>query len=485
MLVQSAFTRKLFLIMISFGIVTGTVFPFFTMMMLKLQSSQVLTVNFFFMCIMAGLAVAVFNFFVFKLVFYNLLDTISVKLTFFRNKLSEARHDKAIAFSDEECLISTHSDDPIVGNISNSFNELIRTIQKSMRAEMITNRFLEDLKQGLSVKDIADVMLNTFVQYFGGNGGCIMGYEKGNFSILKSYLTTVSPEHIDQKELYRIMKANQCVLYDKLTENPLRLNIVVGDVVPDSIAFIPLQYQDQSVGIAILLAKNTFSRPFDILESRNFIKQATPFLHNSCLIHRLETLAAIDELTGTLNRRFGMKKLREEFYRAYRFATTFSICMLDLDNFKSINDTYGHQAGDKVLRDVSKQLQKELRSADYIVRYGGEEFLIVLPGASLVNALTIIDRMRRRVETCELQYGTNHIRYTFSGGICSYPSKDITELEHLIRLADEALYSAKQSGRNKIVVAEQTEYPRITSTVCRQRNNFKDSPERKGVIFPI
>jgi diguanylate cyclase (GGDEF)-like protein len=443
--------------MVSSGVIIGVIFPFFTMTILNLQTSQVLTVNFFFMCITAGLLVGVFNFFVFKLVVYNLLDTISVQITFFRNKLTKARHDKDFEFSDKEFLINTHTDDPIVGNISNSFNEFIRTIQKSIRTEMITNRFLEDLKQGQSVKDIADTMLNAFLRYFGGDCGCILGYERSDFSILKTHLTTISTEHIDQKELYRIMNANQCVLYDTLTQNPLQLNIVVGDFVPSSIAFIPLKYQDQDIGIAILLAKNTFSRPFNLLESRNFIKQATPFLHNSCLIRRLETLAAIDELTGTLNRRFGMKQLQEEFCRAQRLTIPFSVCMLDLDNFKSINDTYGHQAGDQVLRNVSLQIQEELRSADFIVRYGGEEFLIVLPGASAANALVIIDRMRCRIETCEFKYGAYHIRYTFSGGICSYPSKGITGLDHLIKLADEALYSAKNTGRNKIVVTDQIE----------------------------
>lgn len=461
--------------MVGSGTLIGTMFPFFTMKILNLQTSQVLTVHFFFMCITAGVLVGVINFFVFKLVVYNLLDIISVQLTFFKNKLSKARHDMDFEFSDKECLIDIHSDDPIVGNISNSFNEFIHAIQKSIRTEMITNRFLEDLKQGQSVKDIADIMLKAFLRYFGGDSGCILAYEKCDFRILKTHLTTISPEHIDQKELHRIMEANQCVLYDTRTKNPLQLNIVVRDFVPNNIAFIPLKYQNQDIGVAILLAKNTFIRPFDILESRNFIKQATPFLYNSCLIRRLETLAAIDELTGTLNRRFGMKQLREEFSRAQRLTIPFSICMLDLDNFKSINDTYGHQAGDQVLHNVSVQIQEELRSADFIVRYGGEEFLIVLPGASSANAFTIIERMRCRIETCKFQYDEYHIHYTFSGGICSYPSEGITGLDHLIKLADEALYSAKNTGRNKVVVAESADAIEATHAMALHNSAMSEA----------
>ena len=171
--------------------------------------------------------------------------------------------------------------------------------------------------------------------------------------------------------------------------------------------------------MAVLLAQSSFSREFNTLENRNFIKQATPFLHNSSLVKRLETLAAIDELTRVYNRRFGIERLTEEFNRAQRFASSFSLYLLDLDHFKNINDTFGYQAGDQVLKNLAVQLQKDLRSSDFIVRYGGEEFLIVLPGASMADASVIMDRIRRRVEKHNLEYGSYTIQYTFSGGICT------------------------------------------------------------------
>jgi diguanylate cyclase (GGDEF)-like protein len=440
--------------MVGFGIVIGIVFPFFVQFVLGLPSSQVLTAKFFSLCILAGISVGAFNFFVFKSVIYNFLTLISDKLTAFQEKISKAQREEAVECSQEECLIKTRSSDPIVGNITNSFNTFIVTIQDSMRAEMITNRFLEELNQGLSVKDIADVVLDAFVQYFDGDGGCILGWEHGEFTVLKSLHTIVGMEDFDQRELYQIITENKVTVYENLHKNPLKLNVVLGELVPSSMAFIPLKYQDQNVGMAILLAKDTFSRPFNNLESRNFIKQATPFLYNSSLIRRLEILAAIDELTGTLNRRFGMKRLAEEFSRARRYALSFSLCMIDLDYFKNINDTFGHQAGDEVLRSLAGQLQKDLRSSDFIVRYGGEEFLVILPGASLSDAYSVMDRIRRRVEAFALQYGSYTIKYTFSGGVCSYPSQnEINAPDDLIRQADDALYRAKEDGRNMIVIA--------------------------------
>lgn len=455
MKLKTAFTHKLLVIMVGFGIVIGIVFPFFVMFVLGLPSAKVLTPDFFSMCIAAGLLVGGFNYFVFKQVIYDFLESISNKLSAFRDKLSSVRREEAIECNDEECLITIKSNDPIVGNITNAFNDFIITIQNSMRAELITNRFLEDLKQGLSVKDIADVVLDAFVEYFGGDGGCIIGYDQGEFEMLKALHSVVELEAIDQDELYRVMDTKDCVVHEHLSENPIKLNIIVGDVVPGSIAFIPLKYQEQNIGVAILLARRQFTRPFNTLETRNFIKQATPFLYNSSLIRRLEELAAIDELTRVLNRRFGMKRLQEEFNRAHRYGSSFSLCLLDLDKFKTINDTFGHQAGDEVLRSLATQIQKDLRSSDFIVRYGGEEFLVVLPGASLADAFTIMDRIRRKIETYKLQYGSYTINYTFSGGVCSYPSKNIAEPNDLIKLADESLYRAKNSGRNRIVAGDQ------------------------------
>jgi two-component system, cell cycle response regulator len=457
MKLKNAFTHKLMVIMVGFGIIIGIVFPFFVMFVLRLPSSVALTPMFFALCILAGLLVGAFNFFVFKRIIYDFLELISTKLAAFQEKLSHARRDEAVTCNSEECLIDQRTADPIVGEISNSFNDFILTIQNFMRAEMITNKFIEELKQGLSVKDIADVVLDAFLQYFGGDGGCIIAYDRGQFEILKTLHSVVDVKQFDEKELYRIMDAKEPALFDHLSGNPLKLNIVVGELVPNSIAFVPLKYQDQNIGIAMLIARNAFSRPFDTIEGRNFVNQATPFLYNSSLIRRLEVLAAIDELTGVLNRRFGMKRLQEEFSRAQRYATSFSLCLLDLDHFKNVNDTYGHQAGDEVLRSLAVQLQKELRTSDFVVRYGGEEFLVVLPGASMADAFGIMDRIRRRIETYRLQYGSYTVAYTFSGGICSYPAKDVDDPNDLVRLADDALYQAKNTGRNKIMTADLSE----------------------------
>jgi diguanylate cyclase (GGDEF)-like protein len=172
---------------------------------------------------------------------------------------------------------------------------------------------------------------------------------------------------------------------------------------------------------------------------------------NSLTYDQLQQLAANDSLTGMFNRRFGMARLQEEYGRALRSGSPIGLCLFDLDHFKRVNDTYGHPMGDKVLAHVSKLIRGVLREGDVALRYGGEEFLIVLPGASLTDAFQIGDRIRRVVEETVFQHGSQNLSLTISGGTSSWPDYDASSADALVRKADEALYRAKEGGRNRII----------------------------------
>ena len=175
----------------------------------------------------------------------------------------------------------------------------------------------------------------------------------------------------------------------------------------------------------------------------------------------LQVQATHDGLTGLWNRRAIMDILDQELSRCFRIQTPVSLIMADLDHFKQINDTYGHLAGDDVLRDTSQRIAPNLRGYDAVGRYGGEEFLIILPGSALSDAAKIAERIRKSVNDELVESSAGPIPITMSLGLAMTDQTDKMDVETqkrmLIQAADEALYISKREGRNRVSVAGKTE----------------------------
>lgn len=169
---------------------------------------------------------------------------------------------------------------------------------------------------------------------------------------------------------------------------------------------------------------------------------------------RLENLTRTDELTGLCNRRFFMEQLRQEFSRCHRYQSAMAFAMVDIDHFKSVNDTYGHLAGDKALVSVAQMLAKSLRGQDTMGRYGGEEFGILMPETDAEGAQICMERCRRAIESTAVALEQTNLKITVSIGVVCMPLPGVERLEGMIALADEALYQAKDGGRNRVVLAE-------------------------------
>lgn len=164
---------------------------------------------------------------------------------------------------------------------------------------------------------------------------------------------------------------------------------------------------------------------------------------------KLLRMAITDELTGLVNRRYFMGRLLHEYERIKRYETVFTLLMIDLDHFKNVNDSFGHQAGDVILRTVSDSMKLSLRLSDIIGRIGGEEFAVILPETDLNSGMIIGERLRKRVEALEIPHRESTIRMTISLG-ASKSSKDDLSIDDVIQRADSALYRAKENGRNRI-----------------------------------
>lgn len=173
--------------------------------------------------------------------------------------------------------------------------------------------------------------------------------------------------------------------------------------------------------------------------------------HSANLEAELARLAGLDTLTGLHNRRFLESRTAAELARAQRHDAPFSVVIGDLDHFKRINDDYGHNIGDQVLREVAKCIRDNLRQEDLAIRWGGEEFLILLPDLDEADALQVAEKIRRVLAETTLHGDDHEISVTISLGVAEYAGED--SFIDLVRRADEAMYRAKKEGRNRVCLA--------------------------------
>ena len=174
---------------------------------------------------------------------------------------------------------------------------------------------------------------------------------------------------------------------------------------------------------------------------------------------KLKKLSITDGLTGLFNHRHVQQLLREEWERTKRGGEPLAVAMLDLDKFKQVNDTYGHPTGDVILYETAKILQDTAREIDMVGRYGGEEFIAILPNTGEDAAAQFAERIRQRVESHIFRDEDTEVRMTMSSGVAAFPDEPVDGPEELLKRADEALYAAKEGGRNRVVAASGLEAP--------------------------
>lgn len=173
-------------------------------------------------------------------------------------------------------------------------------------------------------------------------------------------------------------------------------------------------------------------------------------LKNALLYREVKIKADHDGLTRIFNRQYFDRRIVEELQRSQRYGQDISLMMFDLDHFKDINDTYGHQAGDLVLKEIGSLLQDSLRTTDFAARYGGEEFAVILPHTGEEQAWLLAERLRRKVEKIRFNYDGREFSVTTSIGVASLSANSFARNPDLVKAADRALYLAKASGRNMV-----------------------------------
>jgi len=266
-------------------------------------------------------------------------------------------------------------------------------------------------------------------------------------------------------EILRALETDEPVIVEDVATDPLFAEVRAGwkrdgvTVQIGSVVALPFRMRGEQSGVLFLRTVHgeTPLSSADAKFADTVVKAAVAALekaHDFATIvsdkERLEHLASHDALTGCLNRRVLIEMLEREWDRARRYDLVLTALMIDLDHFKLVNDTQGHLAGDSVLRQVGDLLLREMRSMDTVGRYGGEEFIVILPETALHGATIFAERVRQRIQAINFGTPARPITVTVSIGVASMPDDHATSPETFLALADAALYHAKADGRNVV-----------------------------------
>jgi len=315
---------------------------------------------------------------------------------------------------------------------------------------------ITDITSELEIKKLLQTILKRSVKLLNADGGEICIFDK-----VENALQVVSIVNMNQKylntEIYlgegaaglAASKRQPIILEDYSNwESKIK---AFEDAKIRSVMVTPLMVGDRllgTLGIFHYSVDKQFSEA-DLHLLTLFAQHASIALDNAILFEKIHELARIDELTGLLNRRSFIERAEYELNRAKRLNHPLSMAMIDLDDFKQVNDRFSHQVGDRVLYEISELLSSNLRNIDIISRYGGDEFIVLMPETSLENAKIVLQRLNMNLAEHQYISGEKSFNKTASIGLVSF-SNELNSLEKMISAADKSMYQAKNTGKSQL-----------------------------------
>lgn len=328
--------------------------------------------------------------------------------------------------------------------------DLTRALSSTLDSKEILYLIVKKISDVIDVKRCSIVRIDPNSRY--------------GFVVASHEHPTIRDIKIDLRKYPEIKKAlltKDMVLIANVSKDPLmgKVRRYLEKIEFDSIMVVPILYREEVIGILILRTSRmggTFTEK-EMRFCKVVANAAASALYNAYLYEmieedktRLQRLAITDDLTGLYNHRYFTHRLKDEFNRAIRYNHPLSFIMLDIDYFKVINDTYGHRRGDIILREFAQVLKRNIRKTDILSRYGGEEFVIILPQTNQNGALKEGERIRKILR--EYDYRIKDMRLTVSLGVATYPHPHIKTQDDLLGCADKALFIAKGRGRDSTAV---------------------------------
>jgi diguanylate cyclase (GGDEF)-like protein len=434
--------------MMGFGMLVGIIFPFF-MLVLGIPASIALSWWFFLVCMIAGLFVGFVNIQLAKRIVGSRIRDLSNHMKEIEGHLHDlAGKSEAFDCSPIKCHIPVDSEDAI-GDSSRSFNSLVDTLAKSLQTEVDIRTYTQMLTSHLETDLLCRDALVYLMEMVKAPAGAVLVEEEGELVVHCSIgLTKADSLSVNAIVLDTLQNSRRSIIN---VPKDIELDGVLSSFQPQQVIVEPIMYKQVGLGIIVLATPIAFEKEmYGNLDL--FGKSLALALHNSMAHDQVQKLAAVDPLTGVYNRRFGLSRLHEEFVRSVKQGGALALMMIDVDNFKQVNDAYGHSVGDRVLRSIATTARGQLREGDLIIRLGGDEFMLVLLGASRSDAQDVGENVRRMIEEKRINYGEQSIHVTVSIGGASFPEFDAEYEKELIEAADRALYIVKNSGRNRVSI---------------------------------
>lgn len=325
------------------------------------------------------------------------------------------------------------------------------------------------VSSSLDISEIFGIIVNRVTETLEAIDCSIVLMEKGGGAgtVLESFKKLPTDDlQIDinkYPEIKKVLETRAPLSITDIANHPLMRGVQssVKDLSEISALIIPIVFDDHDLGTIFLRVKRRgegFSE--NEVDLCRLVAEASFFsLKNACLYaalkeekDKLKEISITDPLTGIYNHNFFYKRLEEEFDRASRYGMPLSVVMMDIDNFKEINDTYGHRVGDRVLKKIADLFKRSVRKSDMIARYGGEEFAEILTYTQKNGAAEEAERLRKLVSELTFENDEKDLKVTLSLGVAEYNPDKIANSGELVNRADKALYKAKKAGKNCVKI---------------------------------